>query len=346
MVAPPVPRVPDAVDRPPGVQHRHVDAGGRGGVDDGRAERLADDRRPGPDGDVPASRGRGRAGRRRRRPRGAAAPAAHHPGVHARRGRRPRGALRGGRGHAGAPPDADLRAGPGSGVQLPGLAGDPAGAGPRARAQAGGHPRRRQHQSRARHRTGHRRTAHRRCGAVAGVRAQRRLVRLRVRRALALEAPRRGGRRTAGALRRGGPGRHPLRHVLAPPARRPGALVRVRRGQRRLHVAAARVRERGARLGLGRPRYPVRRHGRRGRGHGGGHPLGARASQRRPRLRRRQRPGGGGVGARWRSCGRPRWPSPRPSWSASAGCSACRRSMSPPRKCCRAGCAPAGSRST
>ncbi len=42
-----------------------------------------------------------------------------------------------------------LRAGAGSGVQLPRLAGDPAGAGARARAQAGGHPGRRQHQSRA-----------------------------------------------------------------------------------------------------------------------------------------------------------------------------------------------------
>ncbi len=79
-----------------------------------------------------------------------------------------------------------------------------------------------------------------------------------------------GGGGTAGALRRGGPRRRPLRGVLAHPLRRAGALVRVRRGQLRPHVADAGVRQPGPRLGLGRPRHPVRRHRARRGGDGRG----------------------------------------------------------------------------
>ena len=201
----------------------------------------------------------GRPGRRRRRHDRTAAPAPDHPGVHVRGGRRA-GRVRGaGRRHPAPAARLHVRAGAGGDVQLPGLAGDPARAGACARAQAGGDAGRRQHQPRPRDRPGDRRPAHRRRRPVARVRAERRVVRLRARRALALEAPGRGGRRTARTLCRGGPRRRPLRHVLAHPARRAGPLVRVRRRQRRPDVAAARVCQPGARLGLRWSRPAVRR---------------------------------------------------------------------------------------
>lgn len=145
-------RLPGAVDRPVGLQHRQLDAdGGRPVVAD-RARRGTGDARP--DGLQPARRAPGSALGRGCRPLRPSQGAPGRAVGHARGLRRAHRAGVRGRAHPGAAASAHLPAGMRHRVDGPGLAGDPAGARGTPPARASCRARRREHESGPRPRTG------------------------------------------------------------------------------------------------------------------------------------------------------------------------------------------------